>query len=407
MNQKVNLVSLRRLSGPQQQQHLLTDLDGLFREIEDGTVRDDTFTGCIALENRRLPPLDKDQSRQIKALLSCVAGSADQPAKSRIPILSSVFDLIRSLWGNDGTNRDIAEGGAASISGLLDGYGRVTASANAPTGGDRNSQPESGEIQERDVTQCLAAQGKDCRWVLPYAWDIANRLNAVKKSEAEGDLALFFERRRKLNVRRPKSTRFEQSAQRYAAMISELYCDEKGDIIDEKALEAFIRELVAILLHKTKAYWPRSPLLAIFDAVVAPVIRPLLHKHQTAYFQSETVAEGGVVTSGNAKSQKVELVTAPKWNEASKEKVVDYVKQAFKGQVWSFFMDRYAPYNREYTRSLHLDPATLTDAGYLVRGFGNPVHLNQVMDLVQPTGQADELAHLVTEHLRSDGFIDH
>ncbi len=407
MNQKHNLVSLRRLSGPQQQQHLVTDLDGLFTEIEDGTVRNNTFTGCIALENRRLPPLDEDQSRQIKALLSCAAESADQSAKSRISILSSVLNLIRSLWGKHENNTGSAQDGAAPTSGLLDKYDRVKGRSTAPIGGDRKAQPEGAEIQETDVTQCLAAQGEDCTWVLPYAWDIANRLNDVKQSEAEGDLALFFERRRKLSVRRPKSTRFEQSAQRYAAMISELYCDEKGDIVDEKALEAFISELVAILLDKTKTYWPRSPLLAIFDGVVATVLRPMLHKHQTARFQSEMISDDGVIASANAKGQKVELVTAPKWNEASKEQVVRYVRTAFKGQLWSFFMDRYAPYNREYARSPHLDPATLADAGYLVRHFGNPLHLSQVMDLLQPTSQADELAHHVTEHFRSDAFIDH
>ena len=119
------------------------------------------------------------------------------------------------------------------------------------------------------------------------------------------------------------------------------------------------------------------------------------------------VIEDGVVASANAKGQKVELVTAPKWNEASKERVVRYVRKAFKGQVWSFFLDRYAPYNREYARSPHLDSATLTDAGYLVRNFGNPLHLNQIMDLLQSTSQADELARHVTEHFRSDDFIDH
>ncbi len=407
MNQKENLVPLRRLIDPQQQQHLFTDLDSLFAEIEDGTVKDDTFRGCIALEDRRLPPLDEDQSRRVKALLTCVGAPADQSAKSRIPILSSVFDLIRSLWGNHETNVDPAQEGAAPTSGLLDNYDRVKGAGVAPVDEGRNSQPESPEIQEGDVKRCLTAQGEDCDWVLPYAWDIANRLNAVKKSETEGDLALFFERRRKLNVRRPKSTRFEQSAQRYAAMISELYCDEKGDIIDEKALETFIRELVAILLNKTKTYWPGSPLLAIFDGVVAAVMRPLLHKHQTVYFQSEVVTEDGVIASGTAKGQKVELVTAPKWNEASQSRVMRSVKKAFKAQVWSFFLDRYAPYNREYARSSHLDPETLTGVGHLVRNFGNPVHLNQLMDLLQPTSQADELAQYVTGHFRSDEFIDH
>jgi hypothetical protein len=56
MNHKLNLVQLRELSGPQLQHRLLAELDGLFREIEDGTVKDNTFTGCIALGHRRLPP---------------------------------------------------------------------------------------------------------------------------------------------------------------------------------------------------------------------------------------------------------------------------------------------------------------------------------------------------------------
>ena len=39
---------LRQLSGSQLQHRLLADLDGLLREIEDGTVKENTFEGCIA-----------------------------------------------------------------------------------------------------------------------------------------------------------------------------------------------------------------------------------------------------------------------------------------------------------------------------------------------------------------------
>jgi hypothetical protein len=407
MNHKLNLVQLRELSGPQLQHRLLAELDGLFREIEDGTVKDNTFTGCIALGHRRLPPLNENQSKQIKEVLLCAPVAADQSAKSGIPILRSVFSLIRSLWRSHDTNAHPAQGGAKSISLLLDQYGRVKGKDASPTDVDQNSQVESQEIQETDVKQFLAAQGEGYTWALPYAWEIANRLNAVKKSDTDGDLALFFERRRKLNVRRPKTTLFEQSAQRYAAKISEVYCDEKGDIANEKLLEAFIRELVTTLLEKTKAYWPTSPLLAIFDGLVATVMRPLLHRHRTAYVQSEMTTATGVIVSGSTMGKIKELVTTPKWNEKSQRLVVRYVKKAFKAQVWSLFLDRYAPYNREYSRSPHLNTATLTNVGLLIKNFGNPVHLSKVMELLQSTNQADELAQYVVDHFRCGDFIDH
>ena len=92
------------------------------------------------------------------------------------------------------------------------------------------------------------------------------------------------------NDRRPHA--FEQSVQCYAEKVSELYSDENGNITDEKSLEAFIDELVNSLLEGSRTYWPTSPLLAIFDGVIATVIRPLLHKHRTAHFQSKLTTAG-------------------------------------------------------------------------------------------------------------------
>ena len=238
MNHNLVSVQSRQLSGSQLQDRLLAELDDLFREIEDGTVKENTFTGCIALGQRSLPPLSENQSKQIKEVLLCATVATSQSARGRIPILSSVLNLIRSLWGSHDTNAHPALDSAKPKLLLLDQYGRVKRQDTSLTDGDQNSQVESQEIQETDVKEFFDAQGEDYIWVLPYAWDIANRLNAVKKSDTDGDLALFLERRRKLNVRRPKSTLFEQSVQRYAAKISELYCDEKGDITNEKVIRS-------------------------------------------------------------------------------------------------------------------------------------------------------------------------
>ena len=73
MNHKPNIVQLRQLGGPELQHYLLAELDGLFTEIRDGIVKENTFTGCIALGHRSLPPLNENQSKQIKEVLLCVS----------------------------------------------------------------------------------------------------------------------------------------------------------------------------------------------------------------------------------------------------------------------------------------------------------------------------------------------
>ena len=407
MNHKLNLVKLHPPDGPPLQSSLLMELDDLFRDIEDGTVKDNTFIGCIALGRRDLPPLNETQSRQIREVLLRAPLESRQLTKADVPILSSMFNFIRSLWGSHDSDVHAANDGSKLISSLLDENGRVKPRDTSPTGGSQGSQAVKREIQESDVNQFLSTQGEDYAWVTPYTWDIANRLNAIKKLESDGDLGLFLERRRKLNVRRPKSTRFEQSVQRYAAGISELYCDENGDITDEKSLEAFIGDLVVVLLDKTKTYWPTSPLLAIFDGLVVTVIRPLLHGHRTFYFPGEMTTADGVIVSGNMVGKVDQLETVPKWNDKSQRLVARYVKKAFKKQVSNFFLDRYAPYNREYARSPHLEADKLANVGLLVKSFGNPIHLKHVMELLQPTNQEDELAQYVVDHFRGDDFIDH
>jgi len=210
-----------------------------------------------------------------------------------------------------------------------------------------------------------------------------------------------------MNVRRPNATLFEQSVQRYAADISELYCDENGDIIDERSLEAFIHELVIMLLSKTRDYWSMSPLLAVFDGLVATVMRPLLYNHRTMRIPHQVTTESGMIISGNMMGQAEKLITTPKWNNDSLPLVEHYVEQAFKSQLSFFFLDRFAPYNREYSKSPHMGAECLTNASLLVKEFGSPIHLKQVMELVRSTGQEDELVEYVEKHFRSDDFLSH
>ncbi|MCP3868760.1 MAG: hypothetical protein GY703_11820 [Gammaproteobacteria bacterium] len=407
MNQEIPKEMLRQLSGPQLQHRLLAELEELLGEIEDGTVRSDSFTGCIAIGNQILPPLNEKQSTQIKNVLSRTPTAITEAEKGGHSILSTVFHLIRNLWGPHSTGSGPARLSNDSLPSLLDEHGRIKRKDTGTTEDAGDGPLENHEIQLTELNSLFTAHGEKYTWALPYSWDIANKLNAVSHSDTEGDLALFLERRKKLNIRRPKATRFEQSAQRYAAKISELFTDENGNIISQESLETLIRELVSILLDKTRPYWPTRPLLAIFDGVVATIFRPLLHKHRTVHYQSRLVNATGVIQSGNTKMKTAELVTTPTWNEESQKRVQHYVKKAFKAQVWSLFIDRYAPYNREYARTQHLDATTLTHVGLAVKNFGNPVHLNQIMDLLQPTNQADELVQYVNNHFRSDERIDH
>jgi len=400
VNHDSNPVQIRHISSAQLQSRLIAELDDLFVEIEDGIVKENSFTTCIALGHKSLPPLNENQSRQIKEALFYKPGVALQLVETGPSILDAVFNFIRSLLGSGDKDINPEHGGAESNNMLLDQYGRVK-SRDAVL--DHSGQ----DIQEKDVETFFKSHGKDNAWVLPYSWDIANRLNSVKRAEVDGDLALFFERRRKLNVQRPKATCFEKSVQRYAAKVSELYSDEKGNITDERSLEMFVHDLVEKLLKKTKNYWPISPLLAIFDGVVATVLRPLLHRHRTVYFQNDMTTEAGVIVSGNTMAKSEQLVTTPKWNEEAQKSVARYVKKAIEAQVWSLFMDRYAPFNRDYSKSPHVDASKLSDAGLLVKSFGDPVHLDKVMELLQSTNQADDLVGYVSDHFRNDDIIDH
>jgi len=403
-----DLVQIGHLNGSQLQNRLLDELDDLLLEIEDGIVKESTFTGCIALGHNSLPPLNESQSRRIKEILYCEPDIANQLAEVRPPILNMVLEFIRGLWtSDDRESANSGRDGTESTLLLLDQYGRVKPSGEILDYSGRSDGREEQDVQEADVERFFSSCGDNCAWAIPYSWDIANRLRMVKQAEADGDLALFFERRRKLNVQRPKATRFEQSVQRYTARVSELYSDEKGNITDKPSLQALVNELVDRLLKASRIYWPMVPLLAIFDGLVATVLRPLLHRHRTVYFQSETISQTGVIVSGSATAKAEQLVTTPKWNEEAQKEVVDCVKKALKAHIWSLFMDRYAPFNREYSKSPHLNGATLTDVGLQIRGFGDPVHIGKVMELLQPTNEADELANYVSDHFRSDDIIDH
>ena len=80
-----------------------------------------------------------------------------------------------------------------------------------------------------------------------------------------------------------------------------------------------------------------------------------------------------MIVSGNTMAKLDELVTTRGWNETSQRLVTGYVKKAFKTQVWSLFLDMFAPYNREYARSEHLNAAALTDVGLLIQRFRRPI----------------------------------
>jgi len=398
------------------QDRLLNELDSLFEEIEDGIVKDNAFVGCIALGQRDLPPLNERQSAQLRELLltePAVDARSEQHEETEhggVAAIGFVLNLFHRLWHPKDTHHHSDHSTAKEdqpFALLLDPDGRVKEMEINPAPGEKKDQTPGREISEADVKRLIKAHGKDYAWVLPYCWDIANRLGTVKGQEREGDVALFLEKRRKLNVRRPNATRFEQSLQRYAVMISELYCDEEGAVRDKKALEAFIRQLVTFLLNKTKVYWATTPLLAIFDAVVATVIRPLLFKHRTAHIPHQTTTDSGLIVVGNMLGKAEQLITEPNWNADSLTLVQHYVEKALKTHLTFFFFDQFGPYNREYAKFPHFDPTDLPNVGLPVKEFNKLVHLKQVVELIQPTAQADELIQYVEKHFRSDEFIGH
>ena len=62
---------------------------------------------------------------------------------------------------------------------------------------------------------------------------------------------MFSKKRKKLNVQRPKATRFEQSVQRYAMKVSELSYDDKSNITNKISLAAFVHELEEQRCHRS------------------------------------------------------------------------------------------------------------------------------------------------------------
>ena len=141
MSHELIPVRHRQHIGPQLQHHLLAELDALFTEIEDGTVKDRTFTGCIALGHRDLPPLNKNRSREIKEAFCSAPATARQSEKAGgIPILTSVINLIRNLWGPRESHTNPVQNNTASVSIHLDRYGRVRCKPASPKDGKQNGQ---------------------------------------------------------------------------------------------------------------------------------------------------------------------------------------------------------------------------------------------------------------------------
>lgn len=225
-----------------------------------------------------------------------------------------------------------------------------------------------------------------------YWSSVYEKLEEKRHEEQRGDLCLVDENRRKLIAKRLNATPFEQAAQRFSADISSRFCDVNGDIISPESLEEFAKELIDCLLKKTKQYWPRAPLLTVFDAVVVPVLRPMLYPHQTWKSQHNFVSENGAFDVRQLANKRTSLETTPIWNDSAKQQALHFVEEALKHHLSCRFLglrsfDAFSPYNSEIHSSVHMNTSGCKGK---TKSFGPPAHAKDVMQLIQPIAKKPE-----------------
>lgn len=357
---------------------LLNQLHNCFGLFQDGVVDDDTFVGGLPLSylnaDGSLEALTFEESRQIKRAL------IDSPLQPKRALDFSFPTLLKWMHLRKSSDEEqIENGGEAPSQAIIGADGRLLP---LPEGTNPNNL-----IQDRLNARGLPRFGS--YWIA-----IIEKLNTKRREEKSGDLSLIDIDRIKLAAGRLNATPFEQEAQKFAAHVPSLFCDADGDVFFPVALEKFTDQLVELLLEKTKPYWPIAPLLSIFDAVVVPVLRPMLYPHTTWAGEYNFFSDSGVFDVRQFANKRTALETTPGWSKAAQEQALRFIEEALKKHLsLKFFglrfFDVFSPYNREIHSSVHMDPSAFNGK---TKTFGPPVHAQDVMQLIQPVRKKPEEA---------------
>jgi len=356
---------------------LLDELQNLFALFQDGIVKDDTFVGGLPMSylnaDGSLDALTLDESKQIwQALTESIT-----PSDKTFGFSLTSFIKWIPFFKENGDNNSTGNKGLRLSPALIDSDGY---SLPLPEKKNLNAL-----IQAR-----LDAQG------LPqfcaYWYAISEKLQTKRHEEIDGDLTLIDANRKKLIAKRINATPFEQAVQQFSAHVSSRFCDTNGDILSPESLEQFTNELINYLLEKTKLYWPRAPLLLLFDAIVVPVLRPMLYPHITWTSEYNYLSEGGALDVKQFANKRTSFETMPAWNDSAQQQALRFVEEVLNHHLSFRFLglrifDAFSQYNREVLSSVHMDPSGFRGK---TKSFGPPVHTQDVMQLVRPIPKEPE-----------------
>lgn len=355
---------------------LLGELHDCFGLFQDGIINDDTFVGGLPLAylnaDGSLQALTLEESRQIKYALADSSTHSKRPFGFALP---SFINWIQFLKGDDEKlDKDAHDAPSPAI-----------------TGSDGKILPLPKDINPNSLIQArLKEQGLPR---LGAYWHAINEKLEEKRLELQcGDLTPIDPDRNKLTAKRFNATPFERAAQEFSVRISSKFCDASGDIISPDLLEEFVNKLIDFLLEKTRSYWSTDPLLLLFDAIVVPVLRPMLYPHTTWISAHNFFSESGAFDVRQLANKRTSFETIPTWSVAAGQQALHFVEESLKHHLSLRFIglrlfDAFSPYNRKVHSSLHIDPSEYRGK---MRTFGPPVHTKDVMQLIQPVPKKPE-----------------
>ena len=356
---------------------LMNELQDLFSLFQDGIINDEAFVGGLPMSylntDGSLEALTLEESKQIRQALM---ESTHQSNRAFGFSLLSLINWISFLKENDDEKLTGSKGEGQSPA-IIDSDGYIS--------------PLSEETNLATLIQTLLnVQGLSR---LSVYWNAINeKLQAKKNEEKYGDLRLIDTNRRKLIAQRFNATPFERAAQQFSVHVSSRFCDVHGGIISPESLEEFTNKLIDYLLQKTKQYWSKAPLLSLFDAIVVPVLRPMLYSHQTWVSEFNILSEGSVLNVSQFANKRSSFETTPIWSDSAQQQALHFVEKALNRHLslryWGLrLFDTFSPYNREIHSSLHMNPSGFKGK---TKSFGPPAHTNNIMQLIQPIPKKPE-----------------
>lgn len=137
-----------------------------------------------------------------------------------------------------------------------------------------------------------------------------------------------------------------------------------------------------------------APLLSLFDAIVVPVLRPMLYPHITWTSEHNFFSDGGAFDVRQLANKRTSFETMPTWNDQAQQQALHFVEKELKHHLSLRFVglrlfDAFSPYNREIHSSVHIDPSEFRGK---IKTFGPPVHARDVVRLIQPVPKNSEEA---------------